>query len=69
MEFFGWFDDGLDVFLAIEYIQLGDLENNLPASGKLAETEVQQITKQILDGLLIMHTESFLHRDLKPQVC
>jgi serine/threonine protein kinase len=57
------------VFLAMEYVQLGDLEKNLPISGRLPEMEVQQITKQILDGLHIMHTESFAHRDLKPQVC
>lgn len=68
VEFLGWFEDGFDLFIAMEYLRLGDLEKNLPASGKLLEAEVKVITKQILDGLHIMHLESFAHRDLKPQV-
>lgn len=69
VDFFGWFKDGSDLFLAMEYVQLGDLERNLPHSGKISEIEVRDIAKQILSGLEIMHAESFAHRDLKPQVC
>ena len=29
VDFFGWFRDGCDVFLAMEYIPLGDLETNV----------------------------------------
>lgn len=53
----------------MEYVQLGDLENNIIAnSGKVPESEARDITRQILSGLKIMHAESFAHRDLKPQV-
>jgi serine/threonine protein kinase len=69
VEFFGWFKDGSDVFLAMEYVPLGDLERNVVAhSGKIPEIEARDITEQILWGLEIMHAESFAHRDLKPQV-
>ena len=69
VEFFGWFKDGSDVFLAMEYVPLGDLERNVVAhSGKIPEIEARDITEQILLGLEIMHAESFAHRDLKPQV-
>jgi serine/threonine protein kinase len=69
VEFFGWFKDGSDVFLAMEYVPLGDLERNVAAhSGKIPENEARDITEQILLGLEIMHAESFAHRDLKPQV-
>jgi serine/threonine protein kinase len=69
VDFFGWFKDGSDVFLVMEYVQLGDLEKNILAhSGKISETETRQIAEQILSGLKIMHAESFAHRDLKPQV-
>ncbi|KFY30171.1 hypothetical protein V494_08235 [Pseudogymnoascus sp. VKM F-4513 (FW-928)] len=68
VDFFGWFKDGSDVFLAMEYVPLGDLETNVVAhSGKVPEVEARDITQQILLGLEIMHAESFAHRDLKPQ--
>jgi calcium/calmodulin-dependent protein kinase I len=69
VEFFGWFKDGSDVFLAMEYIPLGDLEKYVVArSGKIPEVEARDIAEQIMLGLEIMHAESFAHRDLKPQV-
>lgn len=69
VDFFGWFKDGSDVFLAMEYVSLGDLEKNVIAnSGKIPESEARSIAEQILSGLEIMHAESFAHRDLKPQV-
>ena len=53
----------------MEYIPLGDLETNIKVySGRIPEIEVHDITEQILLGLKIMYTESFVHRDLKPQV-
>jgi serine/threonine protein kinase len=53
----------------MEYMHLGDLESNVIAhSGRIPENEARDITQQILSGLEIMHTESFAHRDLKPQV-
>jgi len=53
----------------MEYIHLGDLEQNLIAhSGKIPEHEARDIAEQLLSGLRIMHAESFAHRDLKPQV-
>jgi serine/threonine protein kinase len=67
----------------MEYIPLGDLESNLQeleqsryterqtdrhTGGVLPEDEVKDIISQILEGVKIMHTEGFAHRDLKPQV-
>jgi serine/threonine protein kinase len=69
VDFFGWFKDGSNVFLAMEYVPLGDLEKNVKAhSGKIPEVEARDIAEQVLLGLEIMHAESFAHRDLKPQV-
>ena len=64
------------MFLAMEYMPLGDLEQNMqeiensPTHTRppLSEEEVQEISRQILEGLNIMHAEGFAHRDLKPQV-
>lgn len=67
----------------MEYIPLGDLENNLQdleksrhmgrdtggyGSGVLSRIEVRDIITQILEGIKMMHAEGFAHRDLKPQV-
>lgn len=52
----------------MEYMHLGDLENNVANLGKIPENEARDIAEQILSGLKIMHAESFAHRDLKPQV-
>jgi serine/threonine protein kinase len=69
VEFFGWFKDAPDLFIAMEYVQLGDLKRNVMAhSEKRPEIEVRDIAEQILSGLEIMHAELFAHCDLKPQV-
>jgi serine/threonine protein kinase len=57
------------MFLAMEYIPLGDLEKNVSAnSGKISIVEARDIAEQILAALAMMHAESFAHRDLKPKV-
>lgn len=68
VDFFGWFQDECDIFLAMEYVPLGDLERNVGKAQKIGESEARCITEQLLSGLEIMHAESFAHRDLKPQV-
>ncbi|OAQ98566.1 hypothetical protein LLEC1_04268 [Akanthomyces lecanii] len=68
IEFLGWFQHGSNLFLAMEYIEKGDLEANLAGRpGKVNEAEAQEISGQILLGLKLMHAEGFAHRDLKPQ--
>lgn len=75
MHFLGWFQDDSAMYIAMEYIPLGDLENNLQELEKskhtgcvLSEQEIKDITTHILEGVKIMHAEGFVHRDLKPQV-
>ena len=63
------------MYLAMEYIRGGDLEEcllnleSLTTNGSaIPEEDIKEITSQILEGLKIMHAEGFTHRDLKPKV-
>ncbi|KAI1473821.1 kinase-like protein [Daldinia eschscholtzii] len=66
VEFIGWNGDRNSLFIAMEYIELGDLEHCI-GIGRWAEKAIKETTKQILEGLKIMHQEGIAHRDLKPQ--
>lgn len=68
MKFYGWYEDiARDfVFLAMEYIEGGDLSKYI--KDPIIRTEAQEITKQLLQGLSIMHERRICHRDIKPKV-
>ncbi|KAI1389424.1 kinase-like domain-containing protein [Hypoxylon trugodes] len=63
---FGWFEASDTLYIAMEYHENGDLRNYLARHGKLPESQVQDITWQIVQGVLFMHENGFAHRDLKP---
>ncbi len=50
----------------MEYFELGDLYQHVKSS--ITELDAKIITKQLLEGLAVMHEHGFTHRDLKPQV-
>ncbi|EIT79554.1 serine/threonine protein [Aspergillus oryzae 100-8] len=64
VEALGWFDNPRSVFVTMEYIELGDLEQHLDSP--LREAAAQQISSQLLEGLEHIHSNGFVHRDLKP---
>ncbi|KAN0067515.1 WD40-repeat-containing domain protein [Elaphomyces granulatus] len=63
---FGWYENPEYLFIAMEYLELGDLRTYLDREPPLPEHEAKEITYQILDGLHFMHDNDFAHRDLKP---
>ncbi|KAJ6127856.1 hypothetical protein N7471_009073 [Penicillium samsonianum] len=64
---FGWYQTEASLFIAMEYLQLGDLQGYLHDQKQpLPEFEAQGIMSQILEGLYLMHDNGFAHRDLKP---
>ena len=50
----------------MEYLEKGDLTRHIGTP--LPQETVQSISKQILDGLKVMHQQGIAHRDLKPAV-
>lgn len=65
---FGWYESPEHLFIAMEYLELGDLHTYLHHKPPLPEPEAKEITFQILDGLFLMHDNEFAHRDMKPRV-
>lgn len=68
VQFLGWYEDSNFVFVAMEYIEHGDLSQYLKSSGPKAKSEAKEIVRQLLQGLVILHERYICHRDLKPQV-
>ncbi|KAL3489042.1 kinase-like domain-containing protein [Aspergillus germanicus] len=64
---YGWFKTSRHLFIAMEYLELGDLHNYLyhQRQKPLPEHEAQDVIYQILYGLQEMHENDFIHRDLK----
>lgn len=68
VQFFGWFESEEDMYFAMEYIKHGDLSKLINRnSTPIPESDVKSISRQILDGLKVMHDNDFCHRDLKPE--
>ena len=50
----------------MEYISHGDLRHYMEV--ERSEDEAKAVTRQLLEGLFVIHQEGFAHRDLKPEV-
>ena len=55
----------MTVFLVMEYLENGDLEKYI--TPELSESDAKSITRQLLEGLKVLHGMDWMHRDLKPQ--
>ena len=49
----------------MEYVELGDLATFV--ANPLTEIDTRSIARQLLEGLTVLHEQSWAHRDLKPQ--
>ncbi|HEY0752525.1 MAG TPA: AAA domain-containing protein [Ktedonobacteraceae bacterium] len=57
-----------EIYLIMDYIDGGDLADVLKAAaGPLAMEDVDDIIKQIAEGLHYAHQQQIIHRDLKPK--
>lgn len=54
--------------IAMEYIEHGDLGRYITDHTAEARSQVQLISMQVLEGLVVLHGREICHRDLKPEV-
>ncbi|KAF7558250.1 hypothetical protein G7Z17_g92 [Cylindrodendrum hubeiense] len=60
----GWFENETTMFITMEYLKYGDLQQYL--TKPFPEPEARQIALQVVEALHLMHDSGFAHRDLKP---
>ncbi|KAK7422123.1 hypothetical protein QQX98_001866 [Neonectria punicea] len=65
--FTGWYAGDQVLYIAMEYVRLGDLGKYMVEHCPMAEADVCEITFQVLEGLQVMHQETFANRDIKPE--
>jgi len=66
VRFLGWFEEPETLYIAMEYLQEGDLTKHIGTP--LLQETVRNISKQILEDLKVMHQQGIAHQDLKPAV-
>ncbi|KAG0124693.1 kinase-like domain-containing protein [Tuber indicum] len=64
VEFLGWFEQPANLYIAMEYLEEGDLTKHIGRPSP--QDTVRNISIQILEGLEVMHQQGIAHRDLKP---
>lgn len=63
---YGWGAEDEHVVIAMPLVSGGTLESVVKKQGKLAEPAVVVVLEQLLDGLAHIHSEGWIHRDVKP---
>ncbi|UJR26570.1 hypothetical protein I4U23_007891 [Adineta vaga] len=65
VELLNYFYDDQSVYLILELCSGGDLERYLKEKKSFTEAETQHIVKQVVDGLVYLHSHGIIHRDIK----
>eukprot|EP00850_Spirogloea_muscicola_P020909 SM000230S07345 [mRNA] locus=s230:138676:140634:+ [translate_table: standard] len=60
------FDVGGQISFVLEYMDGGTLSDVMKLYGQIPEPYLVEVTKQVLLGLIYLHTNHIVHRDIKP---
>jgi serine/threonine protein kinase len=66
VEYIGYQDHFDYLYIIMEFVPCGDLQQYLAAHTTLPEPEAQLMSRQIFDALHYLHCKQITHRDIKP---
>ena len=65
LKLYAFFEDSDFVYLVLEHCENGEVQRYLKALGHpLSEDEAREVMTQLMDGMLYLHSNNILHRDL-----
>lgn len=64
LELYSFFEDEHYVYLVLELCEKGEMLHHLKTRTPLNEDEARHFLKQIVDGMIYLHSHNILHRDL-----
>jgi polo-like kinase 1 len=65
VKFLEWFEDDDNVYMVLEICKNRTMMDLVKRRQRLTEPETQYYMAQLLDGMMYMHKENVIHRDLK----
>ena len=63
---YAYFQEGVDFYLVMEYIEGHDLRQEIVEGVNMAEKTAMQLLKDVLEALKTVHEKGIVHRDIKP---
>ena len=67
VKYYGQFENLNQLFIKMEYLKYGTLENWMKTHKNISEEEASLIIKEVLSAIAYLHQNQICHRDLKPE--